>query len=301
METKTENMLSRKQFLREHKKKSFLQESIRMFIKNKLAVFGLIVLTIIIAVAIFADVIADYENVALMINPINRLQPPSAEHWFGTDELGRDVFARVIHGARISLSIGTISTILSLLMGGILGAIAGYYGGIVDTLLMRFTDIFVCLPDMLLAIAIVAAFGNTQTNLILAIGIARSPTFARIVRSSVLSVTGAEYVEAARAIGATDYTIILKHVLINCMGPIIVQFTLGLAGAVFCVSSLSFIGLGIPSPAPEWGSMLSAARSNMRDHMNLVLAPGLAIFATIFSLNIMGDGVRDALDPKLRK
>ena len=226
---------------------------------------------------------------------------PSAQHWLGTDEAGRDIFARIIHGARNSLWIGFVATAFSLLVGGALGAIAGFFGKWIDELIMRIMDVMLCLPDMLLAIAIVAAFGGSVVNMILAIGISRIPRFARIVRSSVLTVRDMEYVEAARAIGTRSGTIILRHVLLNCMGPIIVQITLIFASSILAISSLSFLGLGIKPPAPEWGNMLAAGRSNMRDHGYLVLAPGLAIFLSIFSLNLLGDGLRDALDPRLKK
>ena len=294
-------ILNRKAFLKENQTQSVFRQTVQMFFEHRTAVAGLIVFMIIFLLTIFADVLADYDTVVIGIDPRNRLLPPSMEHLFGTDELGRDVFARVIHGARISLKIGSLSIMLAATIGCTLGAVAGYYGGFVDTLIMRFTDIFVCLPSMMLAIAIVAAFGNTQTNLILAIGLSRSVHFTRIVRSAVLSVSGIDYVEAARTIGARDSDIIFKHILINCLGPIIVQVTVGLAGAITSISGLSFIGLGISAPAPEWGNMLASARAYMRDHANLVLAPGLSIFATTLSLNLMGDGLRDALDPKLRK
>ena len=272
-----------------------------MFCQNRLAVVGLIIFSILLLLAIFADVIADYDTKVILIDPINRLQSPSMEHIFGTDELGRDVFARVIHGARISLRIGFLAITLSAVVGSTLGAIAGYFGGKIDTIIMRFIDIFTCLPDLLLAIAIVAAFGNSQTNLIIAVGLSRVPNFARTVRSAVLSVSGAEYVEAARAIGATNIVIIFKHVLINCLATFIVQYTICIAGAINVVSALSFIGLGISAPTPEWGCMLAGSRNFIRDHLNLVLAPGMAIFVSLFSLNMIGDGLRDALDPKLRK
>ena len=272
-----------------------------VFFQNQLAVLGLVIFLIILFLAIFADFLANYETEVIAIDPINRLVPPCAEHIFGTDELGRDIFARLIHGARISLKVGGLAIAISSLLGGIMGACAGYFGGLADTIIMRFTDVFTCLPDMLLAIAIVAAFGNSELNMILAIGLARAPGFSRIVRSAVLSVSELEYVEAARAIGARNLTIILRHVLVNCLGPIIVQITINLASAILCISSLSFIGLGIQAPTPEWGNMLASARSNMRDFPYLVVAPGLAIFFTILSLNLMGDGLRDAMDPRLRK
>jgi len=293
--------ITRKEILKKFKKKTPLQEIVYRFMQNRMAVVGLIIFTIILLSAIFADQIASYEGAALQMNIAERLQGPSAKHWLGTDEAGRDIFARIIHGARNSLWIGFVATAFSLLVGGALGAIAGFFGKWVDELIMRVMDVMLCLPDMLLAIAIVAAFGGSVVNMILAIGISRIPRFARIVRSSVLTVRDMEYVEAARAIGARNGTIILRHVLLNCMGPIIVQITLIFASSILAISSLSFLGLGIKPPAPEWGNMLAAGRNNMRDYGYLVLAPGLAIFLSIFSLNLLGDGLRDALDPRLKK
>lgn len=293
--------ITRKEILKKFKKKTPLQEIVCRFMQNRMAVVGLIIFTIILLCAIFADQIASYEGAALQMNIAERLQGPSAKHWLGTDEAGRDIFARIIHGARNSLWIGFVATAFSLLVGGALGAIAGFFGKWVDELIMRVMDVMLCLPDMLLAIAIVAAFGGSVVNMILAIGISRIPRFARIVRSSVLTVRDMEYVEAARAIGARNGTIILRHVLLNCMGPIIVQITLIFASSILAISSLSFLGLGIKPPAPEWGNMLAAGRNNMRDYGYLVLAPGLAIFLSIFSLNLLGDGLRDALDPRLKK
>lgn len=293
--------ITRKEILKKFKKKTPLQEIVYRFMQNRMAVVGLIIFTIILLCAIFADKIASYEGAALQMNIAERLQGPSAKHWLGTDEAGRDIFARIIHGARNSLWIGFVATAFSLLVGGALGAIAGFFGKWVDELIMRVMDVMLCLPDMLLAIAIVAAFGGSVVNMILAIGISRIPRFARIVRSSVLTVRDMEYVEAARAIGARNGTIILRHILLNCMGPIIVQITLIFASSILAISSLSFLGLGIKPPAPEWGNMLAAGRNNMRDYGYLVLAPGLAIFLSIFSLNLLGDGLRDALDPRLKK
>lgn len=293
--------VTRADILKQFKKKTQMQEITIRFLRNKMAIFGLILFAIILVLTIAAPLIADYEAEAIAMNPTDRLQGPSAEHWFGTDDLGRDVFARVIHGSRTSLSIGFVATLFSLLIGGGLGAIAGYVGGFLDELIMRIMDIMLCLPDMLLAVAIVAALGTSVPNMIMAIGISRIPRFARIVRSSVLTVRGMEYVEAARAIGASNFTIVTRHVLMNCMAPIIVQISIMFASSILAISSLSFLGLGIQPPAPEWGNMLSAGRQFMRNCPHLVLAPGMAIFLSIFSLNLLGDGLRDALDPRLKQ
>lgn len=301
METATAEKVTRNDILKKFKKKTPMQEIMIRFLRNRLAVIGIIIFGAILVCAIFADQIADYEGEALKMSVSERLQSPNAEHWLGTDEAGRDIFARIVHGARNSLWIGFVATAFSLLVGGALGAIAGYFGGWLDEVIMRTMDVMMCLPEMLLAIAIVAAWGSSVVNMILAIGISRIPRFARIVRSSVLTVRGMEYVEAARAIGARSGTIIARHVLLNCMGPIIVQITLIFASSILAISSLSFLGLGIKPPAPEWGNMLAAGRANMRDYGYLVLAPGLAIFLSIFSLNLLGDGLRDALDPRLKQ
>lgn len=296
-----EQVVTRNDILKKFKKKTPMQEIAARFLRNRLAILGLVIFAAILLCAIFANQIADYETVALQLNVPERLQGPSAQHWLGTDEAGRDVFARIIHGARTSLWIGFLATAFSLLIGGALGAIAGYFGGLLDELIMRTMDVMLCLPDILLAIAIVAAWGSNIFNMVLAIGVSRIPRFARIVRSSVLTVRGMEYIEAARAIGARSSTIIVRHVLLNCMGPIIVQVTLIFASSILAISSLSFLGLGIKPPAPEWGNMLAGARGIMRDYSYLVLAPGMAIFLSIFSLNLLGDGLRDAFDPRLKK
>ena len=301
MEAVKNEVISRKTILKQYKKKTPMQEVLIRFIRNRLAVLGLIIFAAILLLAIFADLIAGYKEVALQMNISQRLLGPSAEHWFGTDEAGRDVFARIIHGARTSLWIGFAATTLSLVGGGTLGAIAGFFGKAIDEIIMRVMDVMMRLPGVLLAMAIVSAFGSSVFNMIIAIAISRLPRFARVVRSSVLTVRTAEYVEAARAIGARSPRIIFRHILLNCMGPIIVHIALVFASCVLAISSLSFLGLGIKPPAPEWGNMLAAGRQHMRDHVNLVLAPGMALLLSIFSLNLLGDGLRDAFDPKLKK
>lgn len=301
MENTAKKYTTRKEFFKQYKKKSRMQEIWRMFCKNKLAIVGLIFFIIIVAVAVAAPVIADYEQEALKINVPQRLKAPSAEHIFGTDEMGRDIFARIVHGARISLVVGLSSVAIALFVGGAFGAVAGFFGGKADNIIMRAMDVFLCLPDVLLALAIVAAFGTNLVNMTIAIGLSFTPKFSRVVRSAVMTVRGIEYVEAARAIGATNAQIITKHILINCIGPIIVQVTLYVASAILTISALSFIGLGIQAPIPEWGNMLASGRAYMRDHAYIVMAPGLAIFVTILSLNLLGDGLRDALDPRLKQ
>jgi peptide/nickel transport system permease protein len=249
--------------------------------------------------AILAPVLVSYEDDALKMNVRVRLQTPGSDHWFGTDELGRDIFARIVYGTRISLFVGIISVSIALTLGGTLGAIAGYYGGKIDNIIMRFLDVLLAVPAVLLAITIVAALGASMLNLMIAVGVSNIPGFARVVRAAVLSVKDQEFIEAAKAIGAKDHTIILRHVLPNSMAPIIVFATLKVATAIMATASLSFLGLGI-QPTPEWGSMLAGGRSYIRDHMYIVLYPGMAIVLTVLSLNLIGDGLRDALDPKLK-
>ena len=301
MAAQTDVTLTRRQILKKIKKKTPFQEIAEQFFRNRMAIVGLVIFGIIIFMTLAADLLADYQTRVVNINAGSRLLGPSLQHPFGTDEMGRDVFARVVHGARMSLSMGAIACGIALLIGGALGAIAGYFGGLIDDIIMRVMDILLCLPEILVAIAIVAALGTSTENILLAIGISRVARFARLVRSAVLSVSGMEYVEAARAIGARHHTIIINHVLINCLAPIIVQGTIIFASAILAISTLSFLGLGIQPPTPEWGNMLAAGRNHMRDYPHLVVAPGLAIFFTIFSLNMLGDGLRDALDPKFKQ
>ena len=291
---------TKKEFLKNFKKKSRGVELWHRFLKKKPAVIGLVLFIIIVLLAVLAPLIADYKEVVIKIDVPNRLNAPNATNILGTDELGRDIFARIVHGARISLLVGISSIVVSLIVGGTLGAISGYFGGIIDGWLMRAMDVFLCLPDMLLALAIVATFGVSMVNITISIGLAFTPKLSRVVRAAVMSVRDNEYVEAAKCIGARSGRIIVSHVLINCIGPVIVQVTLYVANAILTISALSFIGLGIQAPTPEWGNMLASGREFMRDHPYIVVAPGLAIFFTILSLNLLGDGLRDVLDPRLK-
>ena len=283
------------------KKRSMAMEVCQRLARNKMAMLGLAILVVLVLCAVFADVIADYETKVVAQNIANRLKGPSAEHWFGTDEFGRDIFARIIHGSRVSLVVGLISVSVSLILGGILGAFAGFYGGRIDNVIMRVMDIFLAVPSTLLAMTIVAALGGSLVNVMLAIGVSGIPTYARIVRAAVMSVKDQEFVEASRAIGATNVTTIFREIIPNCLAPIIVQATLSVAGAILSTASLSFIGLGVQPPDPEWGAMLSGGRNFLRDAVHLTLFPGLAIVITILALNLLGDGLRDALDPRLKQ
>ena len=281
------------------KKQSQIKEIFKRFKRNRMAVFGLVVIILLILCALFPSAIAPYgyddQNLS------EQFIAPCLAHPFGTDNFGRDILSRVIYGCRISLLIGLISVSISCVLGVILGCIAGYYGNKVDNLVMRFIDIMLAIPQMLLAMSIVAALGIGTENLILAIAIGSVPGYARIVRGSILSVKGQEYIEAARSIGASDFRIITRHIVPNCLAPIIVQATMSIASAILSTASMSFIGLGIEPPTPEWGSMLSAGRAYLRDHWFVVTFPGVAIMLTVFAFNLFGDGLRDALDPKLKQ
>ncbi|MGL5122915.1 MAG: nickel transporter permease [Fusobacteriaceae bacterium] len=282
------------------KKRSQWAEVWRSLKKNKMAMTGLIIILLMIIVAIFANQIADYETVVIKQNLSSRLQSPSLNHLLGTDEFGRDIFARLIHGARVSLQVGVLAVGVSIIVGGSLGAVAGFYGGKLDNIIMRIMDIFLAVPSILLAIAIVSALGPNLVNLMISISISSVPSYARIVRASVLSIKDQEFVEAAKAIGASDTRIIFRHIIPNSLAPVIVQGTLGVAGAILSTAGLSFIGLGIQPPAPEWGSMLSGGRQYLRYAWWVTTFPGIAIVITILSLNLLGDGLRDALDPRLK-
>jgi peptide/nickel transport system permease protein len=280
------------------KKRGQFREILRRFAKNKAAVLGFAVILVMVICSLFPAVIAPYGYDDQQLS--RRFVSPGKEYLFGTDEFGRDIFSRVVYGCRISLSIGLISVTISCLLGIILGCVAGYYGDLVDNILMRIVDIMLAIPNILLALSIVAALGTGFFNLMLAIGIGAVPGYARIVRASILSVKEQEFVEAARATGASDLRIIMQHILPNCMAPIIVQATMSIANAVLSAAALSFIGLGINPPTPEWGAMLSAGRSYIRDYWFVVTFPGLAIMITVFAFNLFGDGLRDALDPRLK-
>ncbi|HHY09295.1 MAG TPA: ABC transporter permease [Firmicutes bacterium] len=282
------------------KKRSQLKSIWFRYKKNKLAMFGLVLLAVLIIVAAAAPLIADYEEDAIRQDIRNRLKGPGQGHIFGTDQYGRDVFARIIFGARISLFAGLVSIGISSVAGTIIGAVAGFYGGKVDNVLMRFMDILLAIPSSLLAISIVAALGPGLFNLLIAMSISYIPQFSRIIRSSVLSIKNQEFIEAAVSYGTNDRRIILKHVIPNAMGPLLVQSTLSLARAIILISSLSFLGLGIKPPMPEWGSMLADGKMQMRRHPYLVVIPGFVIMLAVVALNLIGDGLRDALDPRLK-
>lgn len=284
-----------------YKKRSSLGMVWHQLKRNKGAIIGLVLILLVIILALCAPLIYDYKTDIVKNHVRERMLPPSPEHWFGTDDLGRDILARVIWGARYSLAVGVVAVMFALVVGVTLGAIAGYVGGVFEDIVMRICDIFSSIPSVLLAIAVVSAMGKSTVNLMIAVGLASSAPFTRVARAAVLVVRDEEYVEAARAIGMRDWQIILDHILPNCVSQIIVQATLRVGSAIISAAQLSFLGLGVPAPAPEWGSMLSTGRQFIRDYSYMTLFPGLAIMLCVLSLNLLGDGLRDALDPKLKR
>lgn len=270
----------------------------RRFKQHKLAMFGLYFLVFMYLVAIFAPLIAPQSYRAT--DPSNRLKGVSREHLMGTDHLGRDVFSRVIWGSRVSLSVGFVAAGVAVLFGTVVGAVAGYFGGVVDNVLMRFTEVVMSFPTFFLLITIVSIVERSIFNIMLVIGITSWPGLARMVRAEFLSLREQEFVLAAKALGASDSRIIFRHILPNAMAPIIVSATLQIGGAILTESSLSFLGLGIPEPFPSWGSILNAGRTNLRQAPWITFFPGIFIFLTVLAFNYVGDGLRDALDPRLK-
>lgn len=273
-----------------------LKELVYRFSRNRLAVVGVVILCVFALCAIFADQIAPFgfDDQDLLAAK----EGPSSEHVFGTDSLGRDIFSRVVFGARISMMIGFISVGIAVLLGGTLGTLAGYFGGWADVIIMRVMDMMMAIPSIILAIAICAALGNGMINTMIAVGINATRTYARILRASIMKIRSADYVEASRTMGASSWYVITRHILINSISPVIVQATTGIATAITTAASLSFIGLGIQPPAPEWGSMISFARRFIRNQPHMVIFPGLAIMFTVLAFNLIGDGLRDAMDSR---
>ena len=283
-----------------YKKKSEFVTVWRQFRKNKLALFGLFIIIVMLTIAITAPLFINYETDVIEQHVTERLQGPSAAHWLGTDAYGRDILSRLLWAARVSMFTGFAVIIIALIGGTALGATAGYVGGVVDNIIMRFIDIFLAIPFTLMAISIVATLGNSIPNLLLALSLSLIPKFTRIIRSSVIGLKGQEFIEAAKLCGASGPVIVLKHIIPNALGPIIVEGTLAVARTIIDIAGLSFIGLGIQPPNPEWGAMLSDARKYMIQYPYLIMSPGLAIVLTAASLTLIGDGLRDALDPKMR-
>ena len=271
-------------------------KAMRRFWRSPRTLFGVITLVIIVLAAMFAPLLSTHEPNAQNLR--NRLQPPSAEHWLGTDQFGRDTYSRMVHGGRVSLSVGFLSVGIALVLGGIMGLLAGFYGGWIDRLVNAISDVLLALPGFLLALAIVAALGSSIVNVMIAVGVATVPYFVRIVRAAVLSVREMDYVSAAQASGLAALGVMFRHVLPNSLSPVIVQVTLSLAGAILTAAGLSFLGMGAQPPTAEWGADLNGARSYLREAHWPVTFPGMAIVLTVLALNFVGDGLRDALDPR---
>jgi ABC-type dipeptide/oligopeptide/nickel transport system permease subunit len=280
------------------KRRSMLGEVVSRLLRNRTAMSGLIILITVVLLCVCAGIICpegyNFQNIE------DRFQLPNKKYLLGTDELGRSLLARVLYGGRLSLLIGVVSTLIAAVLGVALGAIAAYFGSLVDDVMMRILDIFSSIPSLLMAIAISATLGSNIFNCMLAVGISSVPSFARMVRGPVLAIMHQEYIEAAHAIDARDSRIIAFHVIPNVLSPIIVQLTMCLASSILLAASLSFLGLGVQPPTPEWGSLLSNSRQYIRQYPYLVTAPGIAIALTVLSMNLFGDGLRDAMDPRLK-
>ena len=275
------------------------QEIWMRLMRDKSSMFSLVFIVLLILVAIFANILVP-ESLVTEQNVAERIQGPSFQHWFGTDLYGRDIFARVVYGSRVSLSIGIFTVIISTGIGGLLGAVAAYYGGKLDSIIMRITDVFLAIPEQLLAMTVVAAMGATPLSVIAALSVAVIPNRTRLVRSTVLGIVDSQYVEAARAIGMRNHGIIFSEIIPNTLGPIIVVSTQGIASIMLTASSLSYLGVGIQPPTPEWGAIIFEAREFLRIAPYMALLPGFVIVLTALAFNLVGDGLRDSLDPRLK-
>ena len=271
---------------------------VHSLIQNKGALIGLVILCLLVLVAILAPLIARYNP--SKINPPAQLQPPSTTHWMGTDEFGRDLYARIVYGARISLPVGFIAVAISAIGGTVLGLVAGYYGKVVDGVIMRCVDIMLAFPSILLALVVVAILGTNLQNVMIAVGVSGIPSYSRLIRGSVLSARENVYVDAARVVGVPDRLILTRHILPNVIAPTVVYSTLSIGYAILAAAGLSFLGLGAQPPTPEWGSMLATGRQFLQSDPWVTSMPGLAIMVTVLSVNLFGDGLRDILDPRLR-
>jgi peptide/nickel transport system permease protein len=274
------------------------KEALQSFGKNKLAVAGLGIVVFFIIIAILAPVISPYSYKEQVLS--DRMLAPSSEHWFGTDDFGRDIFSRILYGSRISLWVGFFSVLGSVVFGTMLGIVAGYYGRWVDAIISRIFDIMLAFPSILLAIAVVAILGPSLKNALIAIAVINIPNFGRLVRSKVLSVKQEEYIMAARAVGMRDTRILISHILPNSISPVIVQATLAIATAIIEAAALGFLGMGAQAPTPEWGKMLADSKNYITQAPWTLFFPGIAIMLTVLGFNLMGDGLRDILDPKMK-
>ena len=287
--------------------RTLFQQAWIQFKYNRRAMLGLAIIGLLLAI-VFATMVIDlvtdssvYNNYVVKQNLYLKLQGPSLAHPLGCDEFGRDMLFRLLWGTKYSLLLGFCAVTLSLLIGGPLGMIAGFYGGKTDNIIMRIMDVFMACPFILLAMAIVAALGASTVNLLIALGVSGMASFSRITRAAVMSVKDKEFVEAARAVGANDFVILIKYILPNSMAPILVQLTLRIGSSILNVAGLSYIGLGVQPPLPEWGAILTAAKVYMRDAWHISVFPGLCLVITVVAFNLFGDGLRDALDPKLKR
>ena len=292
---KTENLTATDTLVKKH---SQIGEMWRRFASNRLALAGLIIIVLLLLMVIFANLIAPYDPTAQNIS--ERLQLPSAAHWMGTDNYGRDLLSRLIYGGRVSLLISMAGLLIALVIGGILGAVAGYFGGICDQIIMRLMDILMAIPGMLMAVMISALLGGGAINTAIAISIGGIAPSARLLRSNVMTMVGQEYVEAAKAQGEGNLRVILRQILPNTLSPVIVDCTLRLGANILQISMLSFIGLGVQPPTPEWGSIMNVGREYIMTFYPMLLFPGIFILLSMFGFNVMGDGLRDALDPKMK-
>ena len=272
---------------------------VRRFMKNRLAISGLVIVLFFFAVSILAPVISPHDP--SKINRDELLQPPSPDHLFGTDKLGRDVLSRMIYGSRISLKVGFVAVGITIVIGMFLGALAGFYGGILDAVIMRFVDVMLCFPAFFLILAVIAILEPSIWNIMVVIGLTGWMGVARLVRAEFLTLTKRDFILAARAQGAGDFRIIFGHVLPNALGPILVAATLGVAGAILTESALSFLGIGVQPPTPSWGNILTDGQDTIAVAWWLSLYPGLAILLTVLGYNLLGEGIRDAMDPRLRE
>ena len=284
-----------------YKKESQVLSIWKRYKRNKLAMIGLVVFLVMLIISFSSSIYLDYGDDVVRQNLRERFQSPSLMHILGTDNYGRDILSRIIWGGKISLTVGIVTVSISLAFGTVIGASAAYFGGKLDTVLMRIMDILLAIPGTLLSISIVAALGGSIFNLLLALSVAQIPKMARTVRSSVLTLKDQEYIEAARACGASDIRIIFCELMPNCLAPIIVNSTLSVSRSILSIAGLSFIGLGISPPSPEWGSMLSEAKNYFRDYPYLIVGPGISIVLSVMSLTLIGDGLRDAMDPRLKQ
>lgn len=287
--------------LKEFKGRSLAEETARRLMKNKGAIVGMCFLILLVIVAIASEFLFDFDTDIILVQAENSFAPPSAAHIFGCDQSGRDIFARILYGARYSLIIGIGSVSIGLFFGLILGSLAGFYGGFIDNLVMRANDILYSIPNIMIAVVVVSIFGTSTASLLFSLSISAASSFSRITRAAVMQVRGMEYIESAYAMGLPTWKVIMRHIIPNCLSPIIVQVTLAVGNNIISASSLSFLGVGIPVPLPEWGAMLAEGRNYIRSAPWMCIFPGLAIMMTVLALNLMGDGLRDALDPKLKR